>query len=231
MPTEPGTPPETTPETPPDGGNTGGTPPAPSKVDGKTAAEWKASYVGLQQANQRMKDGLETQVSDLTSKLETANAEIETLKSGGTSKDSQLTVLQTQVAKLTEQLETLQNEKKSTETELSRSKLVMADFPELAPWEAQGLLPQGGTEEETREALKKFRETLTGQVGAGVRQTMSGATPPGSGKTSPSTPPPDGSQENADYVWDQMAKYAGRDQAKFQEWQKKWDELQAKKAA
>ena len=223
-----GTPPETTPE--PEG--TGGTPPAPSKQSGgKTAQEWEASYKGLQGAYQKLKESTDKSIAELTLKLQEANQRFEETDQGVKSKDTQMSVLQQQIVNLTKQVETLSSEKETVQAQASRGKLVMTEFPELAPWEAQGLLPQAPTEEELRGALSKFRDTLSGQVGAGVKRTMSGATPPGTGKTSPSTSPtPGGDVESEEYVWKMMVDAAGRNEVEFKKWQAKYDEIQAAKS-
>ena len=187
--------------------------------------DWEVSYKGLQTTYQKLKTQTDKAISDLNLKLQAATAQVEELSQGGTSKDSQLSVLQKQIADLTKQAETLKGEKTTVEAQLSRGKLVMGEFPELAPFEALGQLPQGNSEDETRAALTKFRETLSGVVGADLKKLMSGATPPGSGKTSPSAPPDNGAVETEEFVWGKLVETAGRDNKAFAEWQTKWDAI------
>lgn len=221
-------PPETTPGTPPPGGDTGGTPPAPSA--GKTVAELEAQYKGLQSSYQKMKETSDAKVADATSKLEKALADIEELKQSTTSKDSQMATLVKGADALKLQLETLKSEKSTVEEQYNRSKLVMAEFPELSAFEAQGLLPKGKDEAETKQLLAKFHETLTGKIGEGVKTTMSGATPPGSGKTNLSTPPGTPGDENKEFVWGKLMETAGKDEKAFKEWEAKYDAILAKEA-
>lgn len=220
-----GIPPESTPETTPPG-DTGGTPPAPS--GGKTATELEAQYVGLQKSYQKMKETSDAKITDATSKLAEAQAQIEELKQSTTTKDSELTTLTKGADALKQQLETLKGEKSTIEGNLTRAKLVMGEYPELAIWEAQGLLPKGSTEEETKQLLTKFRETMTGQVGAGVKATMSGATPPGSGQTNLGANQNAG-DESEDFIMSKLLETAGKDEKAYREWQAKYDVILAKK--
>ncbi len=216
---EKGTPEPATPESPAPTGD----PVTPASEPQK---DWEASYKGLQSAFQKLQKKSETEVSELAMKLKAATEQVEAEKAGGVSKDSQLTVLQQEVAKLTENLAELSGEKTKADALAARQRLVLNEFPDLAMWEGQGLLPGGESEDEMREAFDKFRKTLTGQVGQEVKRSLSGASPAGSGKTSPSTADEVGSE---DFVWQQMTKFAGRDQGEFEKWQSQWDAIQAKK--
>lgn len=199
-----------------------------STFEGKTAEEWAKSYKGLQGAYQKLQNETKTQVDTLNTQLADAQTQIESLKQGGTSKDDQLTVLQTEVAKKQEELTKLQTDKANADQQLQRKNLVMQEFPELASWEAQGLLPSADSDDALREQLEKFRGTLAGQVGAGVKQTLKGASPDLSGKTNTQDSDAANIEGSEDHWWDVMVANSGPngDPAKFNDAQAKYDALQ-----
>jgi len=229
---EPTTPPETEPagDTTPAGDGEGGAGKAPgsSTSGGKTAAEWETTYKGLQGSYQKLKDESDKIIADQNLKITALTESVETLTQGGTSKDTQAEVLQQQIAKLTEEKVTLSGEKDKADAKIARNTLIMKDYPELAHWEAEGLLPEAEGEDAMKESFDKFRTTLTGSVGTEVKEKLKGATPVGSGATSTTTKEGEG-EESLDYVWDRMVEFAGRDQKQYNEWQVKWDALNAKK--
>ncbi len=225
-----GTTPAAIPEPSPPEADTGENVQVPSKKS--SASDWENSYKGLQGAYQKLKNQSDAAIADLNRKLQDLTAANEELKQGGSSKESQMEVLLAQVSNLKEQITALEAEKTAAHSKLSRSQLVMEEFPELAHWEAQGLLPNGAGDdpEALRQQFDKFRSALTSQVGQGVRRTMQTASPPGSSASSASAA--DHVSENEDFVWQKLTETAGRrDKAQeFAEWQKKWDAIQASKA-
>jgi len=194
----------------------------------KTAEEWEKSYKGLQAVLQKQKDASDKIIADLNLKLDAERQKIEELTQVAVSEKSQMTTLQTQITKLTEETETLSKAKARAEAKNERVNLILADFPELATWESQGLLPQAETTEGLVEALTKFRSTLGIQVGTQVQSTLAGAIPAGTGRADASSN--DSTPETEQYVWEQLVKYSGRDSEKYAQWQAKWDLIQAKKA-
>lgn len=203
-----------------------------STFEGKTAEEWAKSYKGLQGAFQKLQNESKADIDKLTAELSDAQTEIQSLTQGGTSKDDQLTVLQTEVAKQKETINSLKSEKESADAQLQRKNLVMQDFPELAAWEAQGLLPDASGDDELREQLEKFRGTLAGQVGATVKSTIAGSSPAGSGKTNVAHSTAQTIEGSEDYWWDIMVENSGPngDPKKFNEAQAKYDALQEARA-
>jgi len=209
--------PTTTNQDPAAGGNSG----QPSKGDSK---DWEASYKGLQGAYQKLQNSTTSQVADLEKKLAEANQKIEELSQGVTSKDKQMEVLVKQANDLQERINSAQGDAAEKEKKLSRLSLVLKDFPELAQWEAEGLLPGGDTEEQMRDNFSKFKATLDSQVGAGVTRTMQGASPPG-GPQIPQTSLGGESQESREYILAQMMRHAGKNSEEFNKWQSKLDAL------
>lgn len=208
------------------GGSTSGQ--SASTFEGKTAEEWAKSYKGLQGAFQKLQNESTAQIGSLTSQLSDAQTQIETLKQGGTTKDDQLTVLQSEVAKSKETITQLQSDKDSADALLKRKNLVMQDFPELAAWEAQGLLPSADSEEALKEQLEKFRGTLAGQVGATVKDTLKGASPSGSGKTDTSNSNTKQVEGTKEHWWNVMVENSGPtgDREKFIDAQAKYDAIE-----
>ena len=227
MSNDPGNPLEPTPGNPPAsaGGGTGGTPPASSG-----GTDWEGAYKGLQTTYTKLKENSDKTIVETTRKLSEAQAALEEAKQGHTTKDSQMTTLTKQVTDLNTQLEALKGEKSIIETDYTRSKLIMKEFPELAKWEASGLLPKGKDEAETKELLTKFRDTLGTQLGVDLKNLMAGATPPGSGATGLNNQGGNPGEETEDFIWQKLMETAGKDQKAWVGWQAKWDAIQAKKA-
>lgn len=223
--TNQGNPPEIT----ADAAATVGTAPAQSISGGKSAVEWEASYKALQGTYQKLKESSDKSVAEMTLKLQDALAKFEEVTQTGVSKDSQMGVLRTQVDKLAEQIKTLTTEKDALVKKTNRTQVILTDYPELAAFEAQGLLPNAEGIDELKKLFGNFRDTLTKTVGADVKKKLAGSTPAGTGGTSPATPTE--ITEDEDYVWSQMMEYAGKDQKKFMEWEKKYDAIHAAKAA
>ena len=198
-----------------------------TKVGGKTAEEWKASYNGLQASYQKLKETSDQTIADLQRQLAEAQTDLETSKQGKTSSDSQVETLNSEKTDLLAQIETLQSEKATLEGNLDRSKLVMSDFPELAAFEAQGLLPSGNGEDDLKAKFTSFRETMQSQVGTQVKSTLKGTQPAGSGRSTTSTTKTVEVEEDEDYVWDMMSQ-ASRDgnRVEFNKWQAKYDAIQ-----
>lgn len=196
-----------------------------SSVDGKNAAEWAASYKGLQSAYTKLKTSTDTEIGKLKQDAIDLQAKYEEMAQGITGKDAQVGVLNKKIADLEAELAAEKSNASNAQAQVARTKLIMAEYSDLASFEAQGLLPKGANDDETRALLDKFRTAVKSVAGDRARQNLAGATPPtppggGAGLT------PDG--ETAEYCWDQMVKYAGHDDAQFRKWQEKYDALSAK---
>lgn len=196
---------------------------APSTVDGKTAEQWAASYKGLQSAYQKLQETTKKEISDLSTEVHGLRTQLEEANQGSIGKDSQVAVLNKKIADLESQLAAAQAAAENEKKAVGRTRLIMSEFSDLAPFEAQGLLPVGETEEDTRAKLAVFRETLGGLVGGNTKKTLAGATPPTPGANPAPGTTKDG--ESVEYVWDQMMQHAGRNDVEFAKWQKKYDEL------
>jgi len=71
---------------------------------------------------------------------------------------------------------------------------------------------------------------MAGQLGVDLKNLMSGATPPGSGKTDLGNTGGNAGEETEDFVWKKLMETVGKDPKAAAEWQIKWDAIQAKKA-
>jgi chromosome segregation ATPase len=196
----------------------------------KTAAEWEAAYKGLQAAYQKLKTASDTKITSLETQLATVQTDLEGLKQGITSKDAQLGVLQSQVEKLNQEKTTIEAEKSKVVKGLNRTKLVLSDYPELASFEAQGLLPDAEDEEKLKELFGKFKDTMNARVGSDLKKEIAGTVPTGKAKTSASANTSvSGDGESEEFVYQKMLETAGRDDAAFSQWQAKYDALIANK--
>lgn len=189
---------------------------------GTTGKDWQASYKGLQALYNKLKkshDELEAKYAAVVQSSEETNLQV-------TNRDKQLEVLQTELGNLKTQIQSLEGEKAKTEGRVTRAQLIMAKYPELAEFEADGLLPSADTQEELEQAFQKFREKLLKQGVKLERQKTAGAPP----DTDLSNKSQD-IDEGEDYVWEQMIASAGRDAKEFSKWQAKYDAILAAKEA
>jgi vacuolar-type H+-ATPase subunit I/STV1 len=161
--------------------STTGTPPAKEPVSAKVTelqtklTEANERYIGLQQTLQKAKDEGKILSESLTStqtELQALKLEKETLQ-----------------GKVTE-TETLFSEKDMKIDELTRkthrSDLIFKDYPELAPFEAEGLLPEVEDDAKLPEVFGKFKEKLGTLQAKAKTEHVAGGTPP----------PPDGKPKN-----------------------------------
>lgn len=201
----------------------GTTPPVtePAKM-----TDWEAAYKGLQRELQKLQGTSTTAVTQLQGRVKELEAQI-------VSKDAEILKLQGEAAtkdnfnkKLTGDLET---EKATTAKLLSqtkRTKLILKEFPELAPFEASDILPSAESEEELKTKLKGFREVYRAQIAAAKVGEVAG-TPPNILKTEvePS------SIDNEDLLWDKVTSLAGMPgkEKEYEDYYKRWMELQKRK--
>lgn len=209
----------------PDGNQPEGTPPAENKTD------WEKAYKGLQTTYNKLKETSDNTIADLTGKLEKNTADLTTFKNQASQFEEQAATLQKTIEDINQKLSTEQATSKQAAENLERARLIISEFPELAKWEADGLLPAASTVEEMRDRFTKFQTNLGSQVGQKVQQKMEGATPDdiSTGTSNTSNAP----AENEQFLIDEMIKVAAKkplDEAKYSELQGKYDALVRKKA-
>ena len=125
-------------------------------------------YAALQATLQKTVDEKTNFERDLTTAVAKV-AELENLRDG----------LSTQLTGLTGEKTTLIQEKEKLASTLERHKLLMASYPELVQFEAQGLIPLA-EDGKNEEIFKKFQEQLV-NVGAKIKSEYGkggGAPPP-----------------------------------------------------
>lgn len=194
-------------------------------VDGKTAAQWAETYKGLQRTFNDLKetsDQQKTTIATLEGDLKAAKAF-----------EGQVDTLQNTVDQANQKLQAETTAKGKTELELARAKLIINDFPDLAKWEADNLLPTADTPEELKARFEKFQSNLGKKVDTGVEEALSGASP-----ESVITPTKEGDEtaegETEDSLWEQLvtiSKTKPFDSLKHAETQKKYDAIVKKRLA
>lgn len=184
------------------------------KEPASKARDWEASYKGLQKVNEKLQAKL-VRVSD---DLDAAHEEIESLKSAAKATDGDKQGLVAKIAQLEKEKGDLERTVASHKMQTERTKLILSDFPELASFEASGLLPMGNTPEEMKEKLAAFKAALETTVGSKLADRMRGAGPKREGKNEP----PAGHRD-AETIFREINALAGSRDPKDRE---KYDQLQ-----
>ena len=190
------------------------TPPA-QQVD----TNWEDRFKGLQRTYAKAQKKLETLEEEKDDLLE----ETETSKQSALEKEAKLKELQDAQDKAQADLDRLTGELTTQEAKNKRANLILADFPDLARFEADGLLPTADTDEELIEKFTKFRDTLKSSISSGVEQQIVGASPADAGSTA--TTPVRTKQE----IYARLTALAGRrtpeQDAEYTTLMDEWDEL------
>jgi len=204
------------------GGNAGagdsGNPPAsPSTPPVDQGTNWEAAYKTLQ----RNHSTLQAQVATLQGQNETLNTDLATRANEINSLTAQTSQQTETVNTLTTQLQGLETERGSLSATLERQNLIMGEFPQLASFEAQGLLPQAEGAEGMREVFTKFAATIDGIRTTAVENLMEGASPEpvggqGDGDGKPVT-------LNSDQLWTKIVELSS-DPSRGQEYEKTYQE-------
>jgi hypothetical protein len=182
--------------------------------------DYEARFKGLQRtynkAQSKLK-ALEEREADLLEAAETSKQSEQELK-------SQLDKLQKEQEDAKSELDNLTGELATQSAKNKRMLLILSDFPELAKFEAAGLLPDAVDEDEMAEKFEAFSEALQSTVSTNVQQKLVGASPTDSGTTS--TKP----VRTAEQVYSRLQQLAGtRDEklrAEYEELVAEWDEIQ-----
>lgn len=151
----------------------------------KTATEkgelyTKDRFVGLQQTLQKEKEAAE----QLRLQMAAQVANEESLKSKASKLEEQLTGLQTTLKEKEAEVAQLSHGKK-------RTSIIMEKFPQLAPFESKGLLPQSEDESKLEILFGEFANQL-GAIASGAKQDFGKGgglqTPSGKGDATVDTP-------------------------------------------
>lgn len=140
----------------------------------KEAQRWKDGYAGLQ----KKYDPLQTQHTEVKTKL----ADLEALQA---ETNKQFDALKGTHQEVTQNVSTLEIDLLSARSKLARANLIMGKFPELATFEAEGLLPETAADAD-EDTIAKVFEAFTAKLKAmsetNKRNFSAGGTHP---------PPPD----------------------------------------
>lgn len=171
-----------------------------------------AEYKGLQRKYNKLwekfeklqsdYDQLEDQLAETKLSTDTHTREHETLKSSLTAKDTEIAQLKAQI--------------KDLEGSQQRQKLIMAEYPELAEFEAEGLLPKAESEEDLRAKFSKFKEALGKRVDDKTKKKFEGTgAKPTEGKTDKT------GDADPDRLWAEIIRLAGssdpKDRAEYED--------------
>jgi len=180
---------------------------------------WEERFKGLQRIYQK-KQGEEV---ELRAKIDTLQASSEESKQSETALMKQLEDLKKLSEQASAELDNLNKELETQKFIGQRTHLIMSEFPELARFEAEGLLPSADTEDDMRAKFAKFRDTIKASVDSGVQERMVGVAPAGGagGGTTPTRTKVD--------VYAEITRLAGRrdpeSRVKYDALIKEWDAL------
>lgn len=181
--------------------------------------DWEARYKGLQ----RTYDKLSKDYESLKGKYDQQQEEHE-----GALQESRKKLIEYDEFKKT--FQALENDKSNLEKELAshraqvdRTKTIMAKFSDLAPFEAQGLLPEAPTIEELETKLEAFRKAIGDSVDKTALDKLRGYTPPSSGNNNPPA------AQTKESVYAELTRLSGRrtpeQQARYEELLQIWDDF------
>lgn len=181
--------------------------------------DWEASYKGLQRVNDR----LQKKLDDLQAKYDVAVEELEGLKTSNKNDATMAEGLKKSITDKDAEILRLKGELDKATAKQTRTRVILTEFPELAAFEGSELLPEGGTEEEIKEKLTRFKEALGKMVGEEILAKVKGAGPS-------SGPKKDAAELNEDQVYDRMVSLAGTQdpvlQQEYNQLLEKWHAIQ-----
>jgi chromosome segregation ATPase len=184
---------------------------------------YKARFQGLQ----RKFDKTQKELTSLQEKYDTILEDAESSKQSERQRQIELDALQKEMETAKAELDKTTGELTAQEANVKRAMVIMADFPELAKFEAEGLLPPAATSEEMTEKFTAFQNALKTTVEAGVQQKVRGTSTGDTGGTTLTT------VRSAEAVYADLVRLGGaRDdesRAKYNAALAEWDEIQAKK--
>jgi len=216
---------------------------------GKTAEGWHTAYAALQNNYNSLKTDTDQKIGDLTGQLETVNTDLKTARNQASQFEQTNTTLQETIQNLNKtfgledgadakalvtkagEIVTQSEAGSKAISQLERANLIITEYPELASWEAKGLLPTAEDTETLKTKLNDFKSNLGMKVGEDVKKTIEGASPD-TVVTEPKTPD-DANQESEDYLWNRLTELANEtpfNRVEYNKVQARYDELLANKA-
>lgn len=171
--------------------------------DQKTTVDWEARYKGLQSASEKQRTALQKSVEDLQTKLTAATEQLE--QSNLTSSDVQKAQEQAkqEIEQIKGQLDAATQERDKLTAQLNRQAIIMKDYPALARF--SDFIPAAEDDDQFKTNLQNFQEALNSYVQAGVKDTLSGSSPPPGGDQGTRMV----SESEEDKLWKQVYSLAG----------------------
>lgn len=181
---------------------------------------WERRFKGLQVAYDR----LQKKYNDLEAAHAQVVSDLEEARQAQRGHDTEKKTLSDKVQLLETEKGTLQNQLTTHQFDVKRARMIMSDYQDLAPFEAKGLLPAAANEEELKQRLEDYRQTLTSLVGDGVQRRIAGQAPAGGGSPTGNTP-----SRSKDQVYNELVYLAGSqrpdDVKRYRDLMAEWDEL------
>lgn len=192
--------------------------PVPPTTPDSQDIDWKKRYTGLSTTYQKLQD-----------RFNALTAENEELLGAREELTQYQKTAQTELEKVRAELDALGKEKDSLTQQLTaqeakeqRTQIILADYPDLAAFEARGLLPTADTPEAIKEKLSAFREALGASVDTTLQQKVKGAGASVVGTTAPSP-------RSKEAIYAELVRLAGSrnadDRTKYEALLEEWDEL------
>lgn len=166
------------------------------------SVDWEARYKSLQSVQEKKRQQLEQQITNLTEEREKAALEVGEKKQALETFEKQQAQYLKEKSDLEAQLKQTNEELAKTNQKVLFQKVILAEFPDLAIMVDH--IPFADTEEGIRANAQAFQEKLKKYVSEGVKETLKGASsnPSGTGNTMPT-----GNEE--DILWKRIYNSAG----------------------
>ena len=177
--------------------------------------DWERRFKGMQTAYNKQ----QTQLAEQSADYEKTLGEVEELRAQAQSFEGEKEGLQAQLTELDTMKGDLESQINTHSLQADRSKLIMEEFMDLAPFEAKGLLPSAENVEEMKERFENFRQAFNTTVDQTMKNRMTGMS------TAPSSnvPPQPRTKET---VYAEITRLAGRktpeEQAQYDALMQEW---------
>jgi chromosome segregation ATPase len=190
-----------------------------SRPAGDSTVDYEKRYKGLQ----RTYETLQAKMNKLQEQYDQLVAEAEGLRQSIRTHEGEKATLSTNLKTLETERDNLNKQISTHSLQQERMKLILREYPDLANFEAQGLLPNADTLEDLKPKLDTFRSTLTGMVGDNVRNKLSGSVPSVGSNNGGNV------VRSKETVYAELERLAGsrttEDRNKYAALLKEWDEL------
>ena len=131
---------------------------------------WQERYKGMQRAFNKKSEELD----NLAEKFENLMEESETSKATEGELQKQLQDIQKQMDERQQELDQMTGQIAAQEAKQKRTNLILSEFPDLAPFEAKGLLPDV-PDDQMKDKFNEFREVFQSRVEDDVKKQVVGA--------------------------------------------------------